>query len=108
MSKKRKEWIDALMTGASLIGITGLVLLGRLYLWPIAVVFVGIAALLTVVSGIVYIGWSEFIALPQAMIMAIQDRRRTRGNRKRVGSKQNNRRAQDEPGEAQIYSEYWL
>ena len=78
---KRDDWHEAFMTGASLMACLGLMMTGRNW-WMFTWILWGIALLMIIVGAIIKIGLREFIALPQAIKMAMQDRRRKHGIRK--------------------------
>lgn len=77
----REEWFDAFMTMAGLTTCLGLLMIGRGW-WMFTAVLLGLALTLALVGVIIKIGWHEFIALPQAVKMALQSRRRRHGVRK--------------------------
>lgn len=78
---KRNEWYEAFMTGASLMTCLGLMMIARDW-WMFTWILWGIALLMIIVGAIIKIGWREFIALPQAIKMAMKDRRKNRELRK--------------------------
>lgn len=81
LKMKRNEWYEAFMTGASLMACLGLMMTARNW-WMFTWILLGIASIMALIGVIIKIGWHEFVALPQAMKMAIKDKRRKHGLRK--------------------------
>ena len=76
MNTKNDEWYDALMTVAIMFLSVSAVTLSRETWRFVSLIFAVIGLALLVLAGVVKIGWHNFIALPQAIVMALQDRRR--------------------------------
>ena len=77
----REDWYEAMMTGASLMACFGVMMSVRGF-WMFTWILLGIALIMAIVGVIIKIGWHEFIALPQAVKMALQDNRRRHEVRK--------------------------